>query len=91
MSLSLYDLSVASYLQTLGGVANVLAKGEQHAAEGGMDLDELVSFRLRDDMAPFSFQIISVWHHSLNAVKGIKEGLFQPPPQLSDMNYDKLK
>ncbi len=91
MSLSLYDLSVASYLQTLGGVANVLAKGEQHAADGGMDLDELVRFRLRDDMAPFSFQIISVWHHSLNAVKGLKEGLFQPPPQMGDMNFDKLK
>jgi hypothetical protein len=33
VSLSLYDLSVPSYLQTLGGVSNVLAKGEQHAAE----------------------------------------------------------
>ena len=28
MSVSLYDLSVASHLQILGGVANVLAKGE---------------------------------------------------------------
>ena len=34
MSLSLYDLSVASYLQILGGVANVLAKGEEYAAAG---------------------------------------------------------
>ena len=29
MSVSLYDLSVASHLQILGGVANVLAKGEE--------------------------------------------------------------
>ena len=28
--MSLYDTSVTAYLQTLGGVANVLAKGEQH-------------------------------------------------------------
>ena len=27
MSVSLYDLSVASHLQILGGVANLLAKG----------------------------------------------------------------
>ena len=91
MSLSLYDLSVASYLQTLGGVSNVLAKGEQHAAETGMDLDDIVSFRLREDMAPFSFQVVSVWHHSLNAVKGLKEGLFQPPPSVGDMDYAGLK
>ena len=30
MSVSLYDLSVASHLQILGGVANVLAKNPLH-------------------------------------------------------------
>ena len=68
MSLSLYDLSVASYLQILGGVANVLAKGEEYAAAGNMDLEQIVRYKLRDDMAPFSFQVLSVWHHSLNAL-----------------------
>ncbi len=91
MSLSLYDVSVASYLQTLGGVSAVLAKGEAHAADGKLDLEEIVSYRLRDDMAPFSFQVISVWHHSMNAIRGLKEGLFQPPPRMSDLNYGKLK
>ncbi len=41
MSVSLYDLSVASHLQTLGGVANVLAKGEEYAAAGNMDLERI--------------------------------------------------
>ena len=91
MSLSLYDLSVSSYLQTLGGVSNVLAKGRQYAEENGVELDDIVSYRLRDDMAPFSFQVISVWHHSLNAVKGLKEGLFQPPPKMGAMDYAGLQ
>ncbi len=90
MTLSLYDVTVGSYLQTLGGVANVLEKGEQYAAGGGIDLDDLVHYRLRDDMAPFSFQVVSVWHHSLGAVKGLKEGLFQPPPKLGELDYTKI-
>lgn len=91
MALSLYDVSVGSYLQTLGGIANVLSKGRQHAEAGGMDLEQIVQYRLRDDMAPFSFQVISVWHHSLGAVKGLKAGLFEPPPKISDLDYMKLQ
>ena len=91
MSVSLYDLTVASHLQILGGVANVLAKGEEHAAAGNMDLEEIVRYKLRDDMAPFTFQVISVWHHSLNAIKGLKAGEFAPPPKLSGLDYDGLK
>jgi hypothetical protein len=91
MSISLYDCSVASYLQILGGVGSVLAKGEEHAAAGHLDLDDIVGYRLHDDMAPFSFQLVSVWHHSLGAIKGIKAGLFEPPPSMQDMNYDTLK
>jgi hypothetical protein len=91
MAISLYDISVASYLQTLGGIANVLAKGEQCAADGGIDLEELVAYKLRDDMLPFSFQVISVWHHSLGAIKGLKVGLFEPPPKMGGMDYPSLQ
>lgn len=91
MTLSLYDVSVASYLQTLGGIANVLAKGERHAADSGLDLNELVAYKLREDMLPFSFQVISVWHHSLGAIKGLKAGLFEPPPKMSGMDYPALQ
>lgn len=91
MTIALYDASVASYLQTLGSVANILAKGEEYAAGGDLDLDTLVKFKLREDMLPFSFQVISVWHHSLGAVKGIKAGLFEPPPPFKEMDYQQLK
>jgi hypothetical protein len=89
--LSFYDTSISTYLQTLGGIANVLAKGKTFADEGKLDLADLVRFRLREDMAPFSFQVISVWHHSLGSIKGMKAGLFEPPPGMSDMSYDKLQ
>jgi uncharacterized protein len=91
MPTSLYDISVASYLQILGGVSAVLAKGEDCAEDGDVDLEKVVGYRLREDMAPFSFQVISVWHHSMNAIRGLKEGLFQPPPTMSDLDYEKLK
>jgi hypothetical protein len=91
MSIAFYDASVASYLQTLGGVANVLAKGEALAAEGKLDLDAVVSHRLREDMLPFSFQVISVWHHSLGAISGLKQGLFQPPPKMDGVDWERLK
>lgn len=91
MTISLYDATVATYLQILGGTANVLAKGKSHADETGLDLDELVRFQLRDDMAPFSFQVISVWHHSLGAINGLRARLFEPPPRLSGLNYEKLQ
>ena len=91
MAISLYDTSVASYLQILGGVDNVLAKGEQYCAENDIDLEDIVSYKLRDDMLPFSFQVISVWHHSLGAINGLKKGQFQPPPKMSGMDYPKLR
>jgi hypothetical protein len=91
MSIGLYDASIATYLQTLGGVANVLAKGRDYAEAGNMDLAEIVRYRLREDMAPFSFQAISVWHHSLGNVRAMKSGIFEPPPKMSGMDYDKLE
>ena len=87
MSLSFYDASVGAYLQTLGGVANVLEKGKSFALQGELDLDEVVNLRLRDDMAPFTFQVLSVWHHSLGAIKGLKAGGFEPPPKMAGLDY----
>ncbi len=91
MSLSLYDTTVASFLQALGGVSNVMAKGEAHAEAGHFTLEEMVGYKLRADMAPFSFQVISVWHHSENAIKGMQAGEFAPPPKMEDMDYQKCK
>ena len=91
MPVSLYELSVPNYLQILGGVAVTMDKGAEFAAESGLDLEQLVDYRLRDDMLPFSFQVISVWHHSLGAIRGLKAGLFQPPPNLGPQSYEQLR
>ncbi|MEO0435451.1 MAG: DUF1993 domain-containing protein [Pseudomonadota bacterium] len=91
MQISLYDVSVKTYLQGLNAMKQVLKKGEDQAQQGNLDLNKLVEFRLRDDMAPFRFQLVSVWHHSLGAIKGLKAGAFSPPPSLGDLDYGQLK
>ena len=91
MATSLYDMSVPSYLQLLGGMANVMQKGADYYAENNMDLDDIVSTRLRDDMAPFTFQIISVKHHSLGAIEGLERGEFNPPPTIQGLDYAGLQ
>lgn len=91
MSLSFYEVSVESYLRTLRAVGNTLNRAEHHAAESDLDLEALVRYRLRDDMLPFSFQVISVWHHSMGTIRAMKAGLFEPPPRMSGMTFEKCK
>jgi hypothetical protein len=79
MAISLYDLSVPTYLQVLGGVESYLAKGLAFAKEKNIDPNEIVETRLFPDMAPFRFQIVSAAHHSANGVKGAMAGQFSPP------------
>ena len=91
MATALYDMSVASYLQTLDSIDGVLEKGAEYARENGIELGELVETRLREDMHPLRFQLISVAHHSLGAIRGIQAGLFQPPPSMPDLDYGGLQ
>ena len=91
MSISLYDASVLSYLQTVRAVSKTLVLAEEAASENVLDLESTLSFQLRDNMLPFSFQVISVWHHSLGALKGIKAGVFEPPPKIADITWLKLR
>jgi hypothetical protein len=91
MAISLYDLSVASYLQTLGGVAGFLDRGLDHCRETGIDPEEIVETRLFPDMFPFRFQIWSVAHHSIGAIEGVKQGVFNPPRELPPLDYAGLQ
>lgn len=79
MAISLYDVSVANYLQTLGAVASFLEKGLAHLKAEGRDPDQFVESRLYADMLDFRFQIVSVCHHSLGALEGARSGVFTPP------------
>lgn len=90
MAISLYDASVGTYLQILSAVEGVLDKGREHCEASGIDLDEVVETRLIDDMLPFRFQLISVAHHSLGAIKGVEAGVFTPPT-MNELDYAGLR
>ena len=79
MAISLYEHSVSSFLQTLGGVEGFLGKGLSHFKEKGIDPSEIVAARLAPDMLPFQFQIVSIVQHSIGAMRAVKAGLFTPP------------
>jgi hypothetical protein len=91
VSISFYDASVGSYLQVLDGVVGVLDTGAKHAAEAGLDLQEIVMTRLREDMMPFHFQVVSVAHHSWGAMQGMQSGTFSPPSFDLDKDYAGLQ
>ena len=90
MAISLYDVSVTNFLQTLGGVAHFLERGLAHCQDNGIDPESVVETRLYDDMLPFRFQVISVAHHSRGAIEGAKAGEFRPPG-MQPLNYAGLQ
>lgn len=79
MSFSLYDATVRTYQQILGSTLNFLDKGKSHLEESGAGLSDILDVRLIEDMLPFRFQVLSVAHHSLGALKGVQKGEFGPP------------
>src|SRR5450432_2701686 len=91
MAISLYDVSVTSFLQTLGGVAGFLDRGASHFQDNNIDADAFVETRLFSDMLPFRFQILSVAHHSLGAIEGVRAGLFSPGAQIPPLGYGDLQ
>jgi hypothetical protein len=91
MALSLYDVGVATYLQILRAASGFLAKGREHLEKNGVDLHEIVETRLYADMLPFRFQVVSVAHHSLGAIRAIESGVFTPPSSAPDLDYAALE
>ena len=91
MSISLYDGTVTNYLQTLNSTAAVLGKGKSFCEENSIDLSAIVATRLIEDMNPFQFQVISVVHQSLGALKGLEAGEFAPPTGYGDLDYEGLQ
>jgi hypothetical protein len=91
MAFSLYDATVANYLQILGAVGGFLEKGLTHFREKGVDPAEIVEARLAPDMLPLRFQIVSVAHHSRGAIEAAKTGVFVPPSGKPDLDYAALQ
>ncbi len=91
MSTTFYDLTVPNYLQILNAVAGILEKGKSHFDAQSTDLSDMVDTRLIEDMNPFRFQVISVVHHSLGAVKAYETGSFAPPSGYGEPDYAELQ
>ncbi len=91
MAISFHETSVGTYDQVLAAVAGVLAKGTAYAQENGLDANDFVSAKLADDMMPLHFQVVSVCHHSLGALRGMREGRFSPPSFALDKDYAGLQ
>lgn len=91
MAFSLYDASVANFLQTLGAVSHFLDKGMKHCQEHNIDPETIVEARLASDMWPLRNQIVSVAHHSRGALAAAKNGEFVPPKVDPDLNYAGLQ
>jgi hypothetical protein len=91
MALTLYDLSVVSYLQTLAGVAGFLDRGLAFCQDNNIDPQAFVETRFAPDMHPLEFQVQSVAHHSLGAMLGAQAGEFSPPPPIPAQDYAGLQ
>lgn len=91
MSISFYDASVLSYLQTLAATQGFLDKGLAYCKEMDVDPEEIVERRVFADMHPFRFQIHSIVHHSLGAIEGMKAGVFRPPGEKPKHSYAELQ
>lgn len=91
MSISLYDVSVGTYLQIVEAAAGVLERGAAHCQDNGIDLADVIATRLYDDMQPFHFQAVCISHHSIEAVKALESGEFRPPLDYPEMDYAGLQ
>ena len=91
MAISLYDISVRSFLQTLDAVSGFLDKGLAHFQASGVDPESIVEARLFPDMRPFRFQIQLVAHHSFGAVEAVRSGVFHAPRDLPAHDYAGLQ
>lgn len=91
MALSLYDLSVPTFLQTTRAVALWLDRAARHCVETGADPDGFVGASLYPDMAPFHFQIEALTHHAVWGVKAVMTGAFAPPPLVGPKHFSDLR
>lgn len=91
MTISLYDLSVPTFLQTTRAVSGFLDRAARHCAEIGSDPDDFVHARLHPDMAPFHFQIEALKNHAVWGLEAVKTGVFAPPPLTGALSFNDLR
>lgn len=78
MALSLYDVTIPAYQQTLGAIAGLLGKAEAFCIEKKLAPADLIQARLAPDMLPFAYQVKSAVVHSIGAIEAVRKGIFSP-------------
>ena len=91
MAISLYDATVPNFLQVIDATRGLLDRGLSYFQEKGVALKDIVEMRLAADMLPFSFQIVSIAHHSRGAIEAAQQGLFLPPSGIGPQDYVALQ
>src|SRR3954451_18884129 len=91
MAISLYDLSVPTFLQTIRAVGGVLDRAAVHCADTGIDPDDFVEARLFGDMAPFHFQIEAAWHDAVWGLEAARTGVCDPPALVGPVPFAGLR
>ena len=74
MSISLTDVSLGTYIQMVSAASNIIEKAEEFCSENDIDTKDIVEMQLHRDMAPFTFQVFSIVHHSVGAIDALKTG-----------------
>lgn len=90
MSIKINQVSLETYKQILPAALQILNKAKVHFEETGTDLEDIVQARLYEDMAPFSFQVFSIVHHSVGALNALKSGEFGPPNMPENLDFAAL-
>ncbi|MDA7787925.1 DUF1993 domain-containing protein [Sphingomonadaceae bacterium] len=78
MSFSLYEAFVPGLQQSLGGLDNLISKGEAHVKEHGLEDSELLEAKLADDMWPLPMHVRACWMHSAYSFDQMPTGEFTP-------------
>lgn len=91
MTISLFDLSVPTYLQMVRSIGVCLDKAVVHCSEVGIDPDDFVEARLVSDMAPFWFQIECVNNYSVWGLDAIRHSAFNPPDLVGVIPFNELR
>ena len=90
MSISLSDASLKTYRQLLPASLAIMKKAEKYFTDEGTNLNDIAEMRLIEDMAPLTFQVFSVIHHSLGAIDALKTGDFDPPKMPQNLSFNDL-
>ena len=86
--MTLYDLTIPSFLQSLRVLVRLLDKAQVHFAVEGRDLAELAALRLAPDMKPFPFHIEAAINNAVGAaarLRGRPATNIEEPITLSDL------